>query len=866
MNTKQTSRPSDKHPSQPSADAVYSLAIKLFNAGNYGEVLPLYSKLHNRDPNNFEALNFLGIIAQKAGQHQFAIKSFSQALTINNQQASVFHNLGISHYQLGDHKEAVANLKVALQIEPGNSQISQDLQNFQSNQKAKSPNPGELQKALINGFSAQKNGQLDDAAHWYGQALEIAPNNTDAINNLGLVLSAKGKIDEAITVFKRAIKITPENPGLYNNIGNAYKAIGELEQAISYFKQSLSIKPDSYEAHCNIGATLKAQGKLNDAVDHYQKALLLRQDIPEVYNNLGNTLTDQGRLDEAVSCLKKAIAIKPDYIEAHNNLGVVLTKQGKLDAALECYKKTLSINPHNAESHRNLGYTLKEQGHLDAAIECFHKALAINPDNANTNNDLGNALAEQGKTSMAVSCYKQALSIKPDYAEALSNLGNALTEQGKFDEAIVFMQKAVEIKKDYTEAHSNLLMNMHYSPDCSAQEIYDEHIKWDKQHAEGLLKKTESYRNSIAPERKIRIGMVSGSFRRHPVGYMIVTALENLDGQNFELYGYSNTLKMDDLGQRIRESCLMWRLIAGMNDQEVCALIKEDAIDILVDLSGHASNNRLLVFARKPAPVQVKWVGGQFNTTGMQAMDYYISDWVESPQDHDRWYTEQVVRLPDGYVCYAPPNYAPAVNTLPMLSNNHVTFGCFNNLAKINSEVIVLWAKLLRKMQGSKLILISKQLGDADTQERYKKSFMQEGILPEQLDLRGVRPHSELLKSYNEIDIALDPFPYSGGLTTCESLWMGVPVVTMPGPTFAGRHSATHLSNVGLNNWVTNSPNEYLDVVEKWCDNAESLANLRSNLREQVARSPLCDAPRFARNLETMFREMWQKWREKPKK
>ncbi|MFP6688468.1 MAG: hypothetical protein VCD31_03980, partial [Alphaproteobacteria bacterium] len=303
-----------------------------------------------------------------------------------------------------------------------------------------------------------------------------------------------------------------------------------------------------------------------------------------------------------------------------------------------------------------------------------------------------------------------------------------------------------------------------------------------------------------------------------------------------------------------------WRTINGWRDEHVAASIRDDCIDILVDMSGHGAGSRLLVFARKPAPVQVKWVGCQVNTTGMDAMDYFISDSVESPPEDEQWYTEKIVRLPDGYACYEPPNYAPAVSPLPAVSRSHITFGCFNNTTKINRGVIPLWSRLLDRVAGSRLVLKATQFNDAAVRAHYQAMFAEHGIAPSRLDLLGHSPHAELLAHYNDIDIALDPFPFSGCLTTCEALWMGVPVVTMPGQIFAHRHSASFLREVGLTDWVVDTPDQYLRIAERYCSDLDSLAGLRADLRQQVGQPPLCDVPRFARNLEIAFRRMWRKW------
>jgi predicted O-linked N-acetylglucosamine transferase (SPINDLY family) len=296
-----------------------------------------------------------------------------------------------------------------------------------------------------------------------------------------------------------------------------------------------------------------------------------------------------------------------------------------------------------------------------------------------------------------------------------------------------------------------------------------------------------------------------------------------------------------------------------MKDEALADRIREDRIDILVDLAGHTANNRLLVFARKPAPVQATWLGYP-NTSGLAAMDYFLSDAVETPPGAEKWFSEEVIRLPDDYACYLPPAYAPEVGPLPAQGRGHVTFGCFNNLAKVNGEVVALWARLLHRMGNSRLVLKTHSLGDTGVRERYHAMFEAHGVDRKRVDLLARSPHPELLAHYNKIDIALDPFPWSGGITTCEALWMGVPVVTLAGETFAGRHSASHLHNVGLGDWVVETPEEYLMIAERWSRDVAALAELRAGLRGRMARSALTDGERLTRSLETAYRKMWARY------
>ena len=552
--------------------------------------------------------------------------------------------------------------------------------------------------------------------------------------------------------------------------------------------------------------------------------------------------------------------IKAAAVAATIDEGVAHHRVGRFAEAEAAYKRVLAVQPDNADALHLLGVIAHQLGRCDRAVELIGKAIAVRPDVADYHNNLGAALNVQGRLDEAAAALARAIELEPGDVAAHNNLGNTLKQQGRLDEAVACYRSAVELDPGFAHAYSNLLSCLHYQPNCDARAIFEEHRKWNAQLAAPLSKEPQHHANSPDPDRRLRIGLFSHGFRRHPVGYFAVSVFEAHDRDAVGLHCYTNSVLCDDFTERITNASDSWQSIVGMSDEDVAALVRRDAIDILVDLSGHFEGSRLLVFARRPAPVQVKWVGGQFNPTGMDTIGYFISDPVATPPGADALYSEEVVRLPDGYVCYEPPDYAPAVGPLPALSRSHVTFSCFNNLSKVNDGTIELWSRILRRIDGSRLVLKSKQFNDDAMQSRYRAMFEAHGIAPERLDLFGHSPHAELLAMYNGIDVALDPFPYSGGLTTCEALWMGVPVVTMPGPTFAGRHSATHLCNVGLDDWVVNSPESYVAQVERWCGDLEGLAGLRAGLRQRMIESPLCDAPRFARNLEDAYRKMWRTW------
>jgi predicted O-linked N-acetylglucosamine transferase (SPINDLY family) len=740
----------------------------------------------------------------------------------------------------------------------------------------------------------QQSGNLAEADRIYREVLDEVPDHADSLHFLGLIAHQRGESEEAIELLRRSIALVPEAAVYHSNLGIVLQGQGKLDEAEAAYRSALELEPDLAEAHYNLGRVLQRQRKLDEAEAAYRRALDLRPDYANAQDDLAEVLRKQGKLGEAEAAYRRAVELAPDDPGVHNNLGRLFQAQGKLAEAEAAYRRTLELTPNDPKAHDNVGSVLWERGKLDEANAAYRRALELAPGDPKLHNNLGSVLWKQGerdeaeaayrhaidlapdfaeahynlgsvlrnqvKLSEAEAAYRRAIALKPGYPEAQTNLGLVLLSQGKIEDAIAIHRQAVALQPSLADAHSNLLFCLHYMPGKTPEEIFAEHRNWNAQHAAPLAGEIRPYANVPDPNRRMRIAFISGSLRRHPVGYMTLPALEARDGRAWECYIYSNGGDSDDLTERIRAAADIWRDIGELEDRSVSQLIRDDGVDIIVDLSGHASGGRLLALARKPAPVQVKWVGGQFNTSGMDSMDYFLSDVVETPPGAEKWFTEEVVRLPDGYVCYEAPGYAPEVGPLPALKRGYVTFGCFNNLAKINEKVVALWARLLPRLPEARLVLRTLSLSDPSVRKRYHAMFAAYGVGRERVDLLGPSPHADLLACYNEIDIALDPFPYSGGLTTCEALWMGVPVVALAGETFAGRHAASHLHNVGLADWVVESAEDYLAVAERWGRDTAALADLRAGLRHQMAASPLCDGARFARNLETAFRRMWRRW------
>jgi predicted O-linked N-acetylglucosamine transferase (SPINDLY family) len=747
--------------------------------------------------------------------------------------------------------------------------------------------------ALRLGVEHHQAGRIPQAEALCRQILEVEPNHPEALHLLGLLAHQGGQHEVAVTYISKALALEPANPELHNNIGEAYRAQGKLQEAITHYWQALSLHPTYAEAYNNLGNVLKVQGALDDAQAHYGKALELRPAYAEAHNNLATVLQEQGKREEAIVHYRRALQLNPKFAAAHNNLGALLQEQGKLEEAVACYRQALVLQPSYAEAHSNLasafqvlgkldeakghieralalnptlveayytlGNVLKAEGDLPTAVARYQQVLTLRPDYADAYNNMALALQAQGNLEDAVAHYRKALAIRPAFADAHSNLGTVLMEQGKLDGAIEQYQRALALRPDHAAAHSNVLFCLHYHPAYDPSAIFAEHQAWNARHARPLAAERQQHGHRRDPDRPLRLGYVSADFRRHPVGYFLEPVLLAHDRTAFQVFCYSMVLRGDDITTRVQAHADVWRPILALSDADVVRLIREDHIDILVDLSGHTAGNRLLVFARKAAPVQVTWIG-YFNTTGLETMDYLLSDPFLSPPDVAQTFTEDLIRLPEGYVCYRPPDYAPPVSASPVLTRGYPTLGCFNNLSKVNRRVIAMWSQILHGVPQARLILQAKALLDPPTRQAFVEQFLEHGISPDRIALRGSSSHAEYLAAYGEVDLALDPFPFAGGLTTCEALWMGVPVLTLAGCTLVSRMGVSHLARVGLPELIARSPKEYVEVSLALIREPGRLAQLRAALRPRMAASSLCDARTFTRHLEIAYRMMWERY------
>lgn len=562
-----------------------------------------------------------------------------------------------------------------------------------------------------------------------------------------------------------------------------------------------------------------------------------------------------GHLAELENQVRLLLERYPDSGFAWKALGVTLQLQGK-DCLLALQKATEYL-PNDAEAHSNLGNTLLDMGRLNEAEASYRRALQIKPDFAEAHSNLGNTLKELGRLGEAEASYRRALRLKPDIAAVHYNLGNVLQDLGQLDDAVASYRRALEIKPDYVEAHNNLLFCLSHNEGLKAQALFAEHVRFGEQFEPALRANWPQHTNSQNSERCLRIGFVSGDLRDHAVAYFFEPVLVHLSTYpQLSLYAYSNNANEDAVTQRLREYFKHWYPIAGMTDEALAEKIRTDSIDILIDLSGHTAKNRLLIFARKPAPVQASWIG-YLGTTGLQSMDYYLADHFFLPDEKFRaLFTEKIVYLP-AIVPFMPFKESPQVNVLPALSNGYVTFGSFNRLSKLNHAVIALWSQLLRALPESRIVL------GAMPQDGYNTVidwFAQEGVVRERLSFYPKCGMEAYLALHHQVDICLDTFPYSGGTITNHALWMGVPTLTMPGNTSPSRVGAAYLSHVGLEGFIAQDAEDFVKKGLSWAKDVEALARMRAELRGRFAQSALGQPALIAESLERALRIMWRRW------
>jgi predicted O-linked N-acetylglucosamine transferase (SPINDLY family) len=713
-----------------------------------------------------------------------------------------------------------------------------------------------IQQAFDHALTLQNTGHLADAEAVYRQIISVDPKHINAMQMLGVLLAQTGRPDAGLELVRQASRLNPAAASCHTNIGMILAGQGQLPPAVESFKRALQLRPNSSEMHNNLANALTALGRFDEAIASYVSALALNPNFPQAHNNLGTALCARDRTDEGIASFRKAIQLKPDYVEGHYNLAKALYERRDLEAAITSVEKSLSLRPDYPEALTLHGVLLQSLGHHDAAIATYQRSLALRPQDSETLNNLATAHLELRQYDLAIETYRKAIAANPNNAEPHGNLGRALGECGQLDQALALYRKSLELKPQSRTA-SGLLLFLHLHPDITPRQILEEHREWNRIYAQPLAPLRTHYPNDPSPHRRIRLAYVSPDFTNHPVGRFMLPILSHHNREHFEIICYSDTRATDANTDRLRQHADQWRDTSRLSDHQLAAQIREDRVDLLVDLLMHAKGCRLLAFAEKPAPVQLTYLS-YCSTTGINAMDYRITDpYLDPPGIDESIYTEKTLRLPDCFWCFQPAPEAPALSPLPALANGYITFGCLNNFWKVTPGTLNLWFELLARVPHSRLLL---HAHEGDHRQRLRHQMAARNLDPGRVEFVGFQPLSEYLAQHARIDIALDPFPYGGGTTTCESLWMGAPVITLPAQTAVSRAGVSILSNVGLQELIASSKEDYLQIATALANDLHRLANLRSTLRDRMQSSPLMNPQKFTIDLESIYRQSWQTW------
>ncbi|EJL82731.1 putative O-linked N-acetylglucosamine transferase, SPINDLY family [Polaromonas sp. CF318] len=703
-------------------------------------------------------------------------------------------------------------------------------------------------------------GRFDQAM---GAGQEAPGNGLSAAQLLeqGMALEQQGQLEEALRCYDTAISLMPELARAHFNRGTILLDRGDAQQALEAFTQAVRYKPESAGAHFNLGAAHTRLEQHEAAVSAYRQALALKPDFPEAEMALGTALEELGQDQAAVASYRRALEMKHDHVESHEKLVKLLGRLGRSNELAAVYRRVLELDPDNVEILYNLGLILRHLGRMQDAAMNFRRAVELRPGFIDALCNLGDVSIGLRLFDDAVASYRKVLELEPENAGVHHNLAAALKDIGRLDEALESYHRALAIKPDFPIAQSNVLLIQHLLSRLSVEQQLEEARRFGTMVAR-LAPAPAAPGNLADPFRCLRIGFVSGDLHSHPVGHFIESVLAALSAGaagRLELFAYSNSLTADEVTARIKRHFQSWQSVVGLADEVMAQRIRDDGIDILIDLSGHTGKNRLPVFAWKPAPVQISWLG-YFATTGVEAIDYLIADPWTLPSELESHFTEEILRLPETRLCFTPPAHDVEIAPLPALRNGYVTFACFNTLSKVNDSVVALWARVLHAVPGSRLQLVAPPDQQVHWQRVVTERFAAHGIIVEQLQLLSAGPRAAYLATYQQVDIALDPFPYTGGTTTAEALWMGVPVLTLAGKSFLARQGVGLLMNAGLPEWVAEDADDYVRRAVSHAGDLQRLASLRAGMREQVLASPLFDAPQFARHFEEALRNVWRKW------
>jgi predicted O-linked N-acetylglucosamine transferase (SPINDLY family) len=714
-----------------------------------------------------------------------------------------------------------------------------------------------VDQSLLQAVRLHQSGRFSEAQQLYRQVLSRQPRNPQALHLLGVLLHQGGKSGEALELIRKAIAILPSAAEFHVNLGAVLTALNRNEEAVAAYRKAVKLNPDQPEGQFNLGLALVKVERFDEAAAAFERNVALRPRSAEGFASLGNALHKSGRKEEAAEALRKSLALNPNDLDSMLRLGDLLLRLARLDEAEKVFRAAMALKPGEIGPVVGLSVTLDAMKHAAESLEMARKAVAMEPDSIPALENLANTLKQQCQPSEAVKITARVIAAKPDDADAYNVLGGSYLDMGRYDEAMAGYRKAMELNPSATIYQSNLIYAMNFHPDFDAWAILAEARDWDRRHAAPLRNRIKRHRNSRDPDRRLRIGYVSADLRNHVVGWNLLPLLREHDRGQFEVFCFSGVIRPDKITEKLRACCDQWKDVWPLDDEKLAELVRQEGIDILVDLSLHAGDNRLRTFAMAPAPVQITYLG-YCGTTGVSAMNYRFSDPYFDPPEQDlSCYSERTIRLPETFWCYAPADDPPEVAPLPAGRSGQITFGCLNQFQKVSGPCLELWGEILKRTPGSRLILHA-PLGEP--REHVCQRLSNYDVAAERIEFSDRIPWQQYMRVFDRIDIALDPFPYGGGITTCDTLMMGAAVVSLSGRTTVGRGGRSILSNIGHPELIAYDPGQYVKIAVDLAGDLPRLTELRASLRPKMQSSPLMDAPRFARNVEAAYRQTWRTW------
>jgi len=785
------------------------------------------------NPNYAEAIFNHGNILFELTRLNEAEICYKQVIHINPLYAAAHNNLGIVYRNRKQLNEAEIHFREAFKIQPGYAEAYFNL-----------------------GSILIASGRIDEAEICFRKALKNKEDYAIAYDGLGAVLNLFKNYEEAEQNFRRAVQLSPNFAKAHFNLGCILADTSRLDEAVSSYKKAIEHDPDFSTAYLNLGNALTSLGQLCEVEACYREAIRINPDYADGYFNLGSILTTLERLDEAEFFYKKAIELQPDYVAAHNNLGTVLHALGRYDEAIASYKTALQIKPDYAEAFCNYGNTLAAKEQRLEAERFYRKAIQINPKLENAHNNLGNILNLMGRLDEAEESCRNALQINANFAEAYCNLGSTLGELGRLDEALLCWQNAIRIKPMDILSYSYMLFPLNYHPTKTPDEIYSLYQEFDNKFGSIHLKEPQKHTNSKNKDRPLKIGYVSADFKKHAIQNFLQPIIENHDKRKFIIYAYTGKPIEDSVTAIYKKYMDHWVPIYGLSDEALSNRIRSDEIDILIDLAGHTAGNRLGVFARKPAPISITYLG-YGSTTGLSAIDYFLTDIYHSPLGSEAFFSEKLWRINSPCYVYRPAEDMGSISASPFGRNGYVTFGTLSRAIRLNDRVIKIWSEILRRVKNSKLIVNSHNFSSVYSQRLLLSKFSAHGIKPNQLEISYQSPAWVVLQ---DIDIGLDCFPHNSGTTLFENLYMGIPFVTLAGRTSTGRLGGSILEALGHPEWIADNESDYIETAVALALNTSRLIELRSKLRGEMEAGSIMDEVGFTQKVEEAYRAMWIKW------